>query len=589
MSWFIARSKRIRLLALGCVLCLVAAACSSSVDSEFSASDDSNSQDSVDQTNEADSSELDTSGAGAPPPALAFVDDPKTLRISLPRLDFVAPHLVDETDPVQVLVTDLLSDGLTVSESTTGIMLPGIASEWSTSSNGLIWTFVLGDSTFGDGTPITADDVVVSLNRVAAQGINSISGPNLWPIQGWTTTAADDSGILRVPGVVALNDSTVEITLDEPFAPLAEVLSGVAFGIWPADVDAASANDSDLPISSAVDFVPTELWADGVRLELDQPIGGEASTIELFVDPTNSMLDAGETDMAASIDPGDELAEGIRGVAVPRSAEAYFGMNADIAPFDDPLIRQAVVRAIDRDEVRNEFFPTAGVQHDLVAQPILGVPFDACGDNCGFDIEQATLLVEASPSRDVAFTVDYFADFASDDVADAANSVDGAANNAGANADDSEQRLAESIAAQLRAIGLDATARGHDPAEYGARVGNGELGLFRFGSVTTLLAPDAQIGTRFHTAGRDNLTATSIDRVDDLIEEARRESDADARAELYSQAELALLGEAVVLPLVEFRHHLAHGPTLIAAGLEPDGSLDLAVIEFAPAVAADDE
>ena len=483
------------------------------------------------------------------PEGLAFAEaGPETLRVSVPSLDFVAPHEVDETDPVEVLVTDLLTDGLTVRDSASGIAEPGVASSWSASDDGLVWTFVLGDSSFGDGSPILAADVVASLNRVADRGVSSISGPNLWPVVGWE---ADDDG--PVAGIVALDDMTVQISLTERFEPLPQVLAGVAFGIWPAEPSEVG----ELPTSSSIDFVPTALWEDGIRFAGEET-PGEVATIELFVDPTLSMLEAGETDMAVSVDPADPLGD-LRGITVERSADAFFAMNSTVAPFDDALIRQAIIKAVDREALRDQYFPNAGVMQGFVPQHVLGGVADACGDACVFDVAQATLLVDASPSRDIEFTVDYYA----------------------TEGDDTEQRLAESVASSLRAVGLLATARSHDPADYGLRAARGELGLFRFGSVSTTLTAEADIGAMFHTAGRDNLTGTSITRFDELITGARNEPNPVVRASIYESAERLLFAEAVVLPLVEFRHSLAIGEKMTSAGLEPDGSLDLSAMEFA--------
>lgn len=515
------------------------------------------------------------------PESLAFVEQgPLTLRVSVPSLDFVAPYEVDETDAVEVFVTDLLTDGLTIVDLETGIAEPGVASSWSKSADGLVWTFKLGQTTFGNGTTISSKDVVASLNAVANKGVRSISGAHMWPIEGWEAAAiidaAESSGddadagepeaTPTVSGIVAVDPTTVTITLTEQFEPLPQLLAGVAFGIWPETVD----ESSDVPVGSAVDFIPAALWADGLRLQLAQPIDGEVSTIELFVDTENTMVAVGETDMAIGVDPIEPLGE-LRGVTVQRSADAFFAMNSTIAPFDDPMIRQAIVLATNREAIRAEYFPTSGLMQSFVPQLVLGGVADACGESCDYNVEHATTLVNASPSRDVAITVDYFTSET------AGTAVDGKA----ADAAGIEQRLAESIASDLRAVGLIATARAHSPAEFGRLAANDELGLFRFGSVSTAPTAEADIGAMFHTSGRDNLTGTSIDRFDALIFEARRESDPAARAAFYESAERVLFDEAVVLPLVEFRHHLVHGARLAAAGLEPDGSLNLSQVEFA--------
>ncbi len=466
-------------------------------------------------------------------------------------MDFFAPHEVDETDSVAVLITDLLSDGLTQRDSESGLPVPGLADSWAISNDRLVWTFLLGEFQFSNGAPITANDVVASLNRVATLGVSSLSGPNLWAISGWDEAADSDS---TVSGIVAVDDQTVEVTLTERFEPLPEVLSGVVFGVYPAEEGLQSA----LPLSSSVQFSPTALWEDGFRIAGEQ-IPGEISTIEIFVDPQGTMIAVGETDMAVGVDPDEPLGD-LRGSDVQRSADAFFAMNAQLPPFDDALIRQAIVHAIDREAIRDEYFPNAGVMAGFVPQAVPGGVADSCGADCAFDVVQANLLVEASPSRDIPLTVDYFAE-------------------EGAN--DTEQRLAEEIASELRAIGLIATARSHTPVDYGNRAAAGELGLFRFGSVSTTLTADADLGAMFETSGRDNLTGTSIERFDMLIAAARAEANPVVRASIYEDAERLLFAEAVVLPLVEFRHHVAFTDALESAGLAPDGSLDLAKTAFA--------
>lgn len=488
------------------------------------------------------------------PDGLAFADDlsgARVLRVSVPSMDFAAPHTVDETDPVGVLVTDLLTDGLTARDSASGLAVPAIADSWDVSDDHLTWTFQLGEHTFGDGTPITAADVVASLNRVADRGLDSLSGPNLWPIAGWEAAATEG---VDVAGITATGVLTVDITLTEPFEPLAEVLTGVTFGVHPGE-DFSGA----LPASSSVDFVPTELWEDGLRLEAGATWDGTIDTIELFVDPDFTMLAVGETHLGVGIDPDEPLGE-LRGSTIQRSADAFYAMNAKVAPFDDVMIRQAIVHAVDKEAIRAEFFPNAGLMQGFVPQGVPGGSADSCGDACRLDIEYARLLVDASPSRDVPFTVDYF-------VAEGD--------------DDSEQRLAEMIASSLREIGLVATARSHTAADYGVRAANGELGLFRFGSVSTTLTAEADLGAMFHTAGRDNLSGTSIERFDAYVAAGRLEPNPVVRASIYADAERVLFGEAVALPLVEFRHHVAFTDSLDSAGLEPDGSLDLDAIEFA--------
>ncbi len=576
-----------RLVGLFGVLVLLATACSNSGDS---ASDNTENT----PTTAADSSNSDESddvSSTTIPEVIAFVEDPLTLRVGLPVLEFAAPHVVDEVDSVAVLVTDALTDGLTTIDTDTGLVGPAIAESWSVSNDELTWTFALGDHSFSSGDPITADDVVASLNRVAARGVLSLNGPSLWAVDGWIEASPPDTvsdigetdAAVSVPGLRAVSTSEVEITLTTPFAALPEVLAGVVFGVLPADDDQIAQDDGSLPISSSVDFEPVALWEDGIRLQGEQA-AGVVSTIELFLDPEASMLAAGEVDLGVGYDPELSL-PGIEQTQSERSAHVFFAMDATEAPFDDPQIRQAVLHTLDRNELRDEFFPGLAVMDGFVASsgsaPVEAGsrPVDACGGACDIDLEQARLLVDASANGDVAFTVDYFLVGTDSGPAD---SADGEENTDGEDSGDvsPEEQLANQIAASLREIGLDATAVGHDPAEYGMLAANGELGLFRFGSVTTSPSREADVAAMFSTGGADNITGTSIDRLDDLFIEARSELDSADRQVVFAEAESVLFGEAVIAPLVTLQHQLWFGETLSRAGLEPDGSLDLSAMGF---------
>lgn len=488
------------------------------------------------------------------PESLAFNEPtaPQDLRISVPRLSFVAPSEVDVADSVQVLVTDLLTDGLTSRDSKSGFANPALAESWTVSDDLLTWTFELGENTFGSGDPITATDVVESLNAIARRGIDSLSGPNLAVVAGYDEVASGEADAMR--GVVATNESTVTISLTTPYMALAELLSGVSFGVYPVGPDT---NDGFIPITSSQRFEPVELTADTLRL-VPKAGNDRFSAIELRVDPTGMLVMEGAVDLAVGLESGGELAS-MRTAISQRSADVFFGMNHNVAPFNDVDIRRAIVQAVDRVALRDEFFPSAGIMESFIPEDVVGGSPNACGEWCERDVEDARAAVEASGVGDVAFAVDFFVED---------------------NDGDFEQRLAEAIVSDLRDVGLNATAVQHSSTEYGSLIAAGELGLFRFGSVTTALNADADIAAKFATSGRDNVTATSIAEFDRKIARARQTERGTARASTYAEAEAILFENAVVLPLIEFRHTLLLGDTIEAAELGPAGGLLLRSVAF---------
>lgn len=489
------------------------------------------------------------------PAALAFSDEDEsdrgTLRISVPRLTFVAPHVVDETDPVQILVTDLLTDGLTELDPATGRARPALAEDWSVSADRLTWIFTLRSATFSNGDPIRAVDVATSLDRLAARGVDSLSGPNLAVIEGYDAVASGEA--TSMSGVTAVDDVTLVLTLRQPYEPLPELLAGVTFGVFPVDIDTRGT----LPLSSSVRFRPTVMWEDGFRMSAADTEDG-IETLEVWIDPTGDLIDAGEVDVALGLDPEDDFAASLAVSTPTRAASAYYAFNLNKAPFDDLLMRQAVLQSVDRTMLRDTYFPDAEVMDGVVAESIAGGVEDACAETCTLNGRAAARKIRRSESSGVDFTIDFFVD----------------------EEDSTERLVAEELVAALRDAGLSATARGNSVDEYGELVASGELAMFRFGSVSTALVADAFLQS-FVTGSPDNVTGFASPEFDELILEARATVDADTRDATYAEAEAMLFDQAVIVPLVEFTHWVVHTETIEAIGLEADGSLDLESAVFA--------
>jgi ABC-type transport system substrate-binding protein len=348
-------------------------------------------------------------------------------------------------------------------------------------------------------------------------------------------------------GVVAIDEQTIQITLTEQYEPLPEILAGVTFGVYPVEIDTTGT----LPLSSSADFAPVVMFENGFRMMSD-PEPGVISTIEVFVDDTTRMLDAGDVDMAIGVD-ADTVTAGHTTTTSPRTAAAFLAMNQTTEPFEDEQLRRAILKALDREDLLATYFPTAELQNGFVQA-------DACADSCEQSIEMAESGVASSGASQIEFTVDFFTSGAEDDL---------------------EQRMAEAVVSSLRNVGLKATARGHALEDYGTRIGQGELAMFRFGSVSATLTPDAILAPMFTTEGSDNVSNIADDEIDALIAKARRTIDTAERNALYAEAEMLIFERALVAPLFRFQNHMVLADTLTDASLDADGSLDLSSLGFA--------
>lgn len=145
---------------------------------------------------------------------------------------------------------------------TAGNAIPekSLAEGWDVSDDGTVYTFYLRrQAKFSDGTPITAEHVVGSfgymamMNHKEASGFRDNFGTGrrlYWDIVGMMDVPLeaeyDPFGTLELPGVQAVDDFTVQITLEKPaigFIPRLTVAGGV---FNPADLEAARDIEYDL-------------------------------------------------------------------------------------------------------------------------------------------------------------------------------------------------------------------------------------------------------------------------------------------------------------------------------------------------------
>ena len=105
---------------------------------------------------------------------------------------------------------------------------PHLVESWEASDDSSVWTFKLkSGAVFHDGSPVNADAVVYSFNRIL-----ELSGPPSWR---WGSIADENTA-------KALDDHTVRFTLTQPFAPFIGTLPQL-FVVNPAIVEANRGDD----------------------------------------------------------------------------------------------------------------------------------------------------------------------------------------------------------------------------------------------------------------------------------------------------------------------------------------------------------
>ncbi len=144
-------------------------------------------------------------GATALLPAAASAQTPRDAVTILVRNDSVGfdPHRVTGRGAAEILF--MMTDTLVALEDDQKTLHPLLARSWSLSPDGLTYTFNLRDDvTFCSGKPLTADDVVYSLKRLVAPETRS---PAAWRAG-------------KVKSITAKDAHTVEYVLERPYNEL---------------------------------------------------------------------------------------------------------------------------------------------------------------------------------------------------------------------------------------------------------------------------------------------------------------------------------------------------------------------------------
>ncbi len=237
--------------------------------------------------------------------------------------------------------------------------VPGIADAWTANADGHGYTYTLGAATWSDGKPVTAADVASSLRRARDED---------WP---------SAAGLLDGLDARVVDDRTVEITTTGEIG----ALPTLPLHIVP------ESGDSKV---SAGDFVVTAADDSEVRMEVIDRPGRPALDEIVFRSYSDAAalehaLGRGDVDIAAGF-ANDDLAavRAIDGaIAIHSNDGDQWYLQARVG---DPILRQAIARAIDRDALVGS--AVAGVGRPAVA------PIVARGQEWQLDDAEVQTLAE---------------------------------------------------------------------------------------------------------------------------------------------------------------------------------------------------
>ena len=287
----------------------------------------------------------------------------------------------------QTIETDLF-EGLTTYDAGSRA-IPGVASRWEVSPDGLIWTFHLRpDAKWSDGTPVTADDFVTSFRRLVDPATASPSAEMFEVVAGATGIIAGSEKDLSVLGATAVDPQTLRLTLVHPMALLPELLAtAIAVPVNRAAI--AKYGDQWTHPGNMVSNGPYVLTAWAPQSEVVLQRNGafhDAQTVSfdevhwVVVEDDQTALKryrAGELDISRV--PAGELDWAKRTIpshlhVAPQFAVVYLSINMRQEPLASNLkLRTALSMAIDREVLADKVEPAGEIAaYGLVTAGIAG-------------------------------------------------------------------------------------------------------------------------------------------------------------------------------------------------------------------------
>jgi peptide/nickel transport system substrate-binding protein len=416
---------------------------------------------------------------------------------------------------------------------------PDLAESWEVSPDGLEYTFNLREGVlWHDGEPFTSADVKWTIDSLIEEG----------------DAATAYKYVASVEEVQTPDDFTVVFKLKEPDATFMDGQAAYyGFNILPKHLyegtDVRNNPHNFEPVGTGpfklVEHVPGSHALMEANEDYYGPVPYYDEMVCRFIQnrPTAmAALEAGELDYSTSSPPPGEVARlqalpHIEVDATPALIIMWFGFNFDREELADQRVRQAIVHAIDRDEIASKLYLGSVEPANTPYISLVEWAHNPDARMPEYDPEKAEqLLDEAGYERGsdgTRFSLTYTAFIAS---------IWGG------------PEQAEMIKQYLGDVGIDVTVEVLEFALFNEKIRNKrEFDLVSSGGIW---GPDPNEYYNFvGSNGVRNVMGYSNERVDELFELGKRTVDQDERKEYYYEIQEIVAEEVPLCPIIEYAYN----------------------------------
>ncbi len=436
-----------------------------------------------------------------------------------PTLIPMSPNARIESNQInRILFQSLTKPGKDLAPS------PSLATSWEASSDGLAWTFHLRSGVkWSDGQPFTADDVAFTFNDIMLKK---------------EVAAQRASNFAPVQRVDVVDPSTVRFILRTRLSSLPAYL-GFDVGIVPKHVLASAPNPLEVtsfnkgtPVTTGPYKVSAFQSGVGVTLVRNENFYGAKPHLDKIIfkivpdeNAQVAQLLSGDLDVAVIKNP-DSIArlQADTKLAVKTVSDVRFwrvDLNQSDARFQDVRVRQAFMYALDRPGMVKALAQGLGRIGNSPTVPALQTYYDSSLESLyPYDPNKAKQLlgdagwlpgpdgILAKDGKPFSFTMD-------------------------GNTRDLDSKVTQLVQQYWKAIGVDVKL---NMLEFNAHVQKVFVKLdFTAVPYATVLPPDPDVSSYFHTGASNNVNKWSDPKMDSLLEQGQQLSDPASRKTVYTQ------------------------------------------------------
>lgn len=433
-------------------------------------------------------------------------------------------------------------------EAADASVIPGAAESWEVSDDGTVYTFKLRDHSWSDGEPVKADDFVFALRRILAPETAAKYASILYPIKNAEALNEGATEGMDQLGVRAIDDKTLEVTLESPTSYFIEQLTHYTAFPVPMHKVEELGDDWIKPgnIVANGPYVVRE-WTPNTQVVAEKnPEFYDADNVAIDTvvyypaeerNAATKRFRAGEVDV--QYDFASEQIDWLR-ENLPEETRIhpwlgiyYYAVNTREAPFDDPKLRQALAMVIDRAAITDKVLKTGEIPGYSFVPPgagDYGEPSFVSWKDTGLEerIGQAKgLMAEAGygPDNPLSLQLRY-------------------------NTSENHKKIAIAVASMWKqALGIQTELFNSEVKVHYNDIQQGNFEVARAGWIADYNDPQNFLYLMESSAGPLNYASYSNEAYDRLMKEAAASEDQAKRNQLTHQAEAIAMEDLPNIPI----------------------------------------